>query len=849
MTIHKKTLLYAMAALLLLGGTVGVALVRDGDSPRSTSTETVLAAREGGATQGKGGRGKRPMLEVVRGPGEHALAGTVRGADGAPIGQVSVTAIMELGPGIRGGAPPDAGTLGSAAIVASSDSQGRFVLEGLLAGRYHLRVESNEILSAELRFVEAPGDDLQLLVSRSVVVRGQVTMASAPAAGVMVYLQSEGAAHRHEYRSDAHGAFVFTEIPEGRFQLFAVDVDRAAPVQTLLRLGSGPFSDVELILQKAHAVRGRVVEAGASKLGLAAEILLRHADGIEGEHTTRSAIDGSFSIDGVLPGRWIAEARAPGYLPSAAQSFASESQRALTLTLEAGASVSGVVLGPHRSPIQGALLVLRGRATDGRARIYSQATVVRDVAASLPPGQRLLASGELGVLLGPIPMPPPRGGVRVASIVKARGEESATEQPLSSRRSVFVSDERGRFRISGVEAGEYRLLVSHGVWADGGTESFVVRPGQDIQGKGIKLQAGTRLAGQVADGRGLPIVGASVMVQFADGREPVLAVSEAEGRFAFAAMSGTVDLVVEAVGYERASRRLRLAAGSLTAVDKRIQLRLARADAYIEARLVDATGFSIRGARVGLEPGPGALPSRSRISDDNGLFRIDGLPKGEHWLLVTHSDYPTHRVQLATGVRGELLVPFGGGLQLALRDRQTQSPMSMVDVQLEAVPEKTNRENGRPGKTGVERGVSDQAGKLQFLPLRSGRYQLRAQKTGYAPMSQTLELKAGQRIGELTKDLLLELVRGATIAGIVRDTRGERLVGATVSVGLASTRSDQEGRFRLTDVPSGVISVRIEKAGHGAEQELTLDAGEERVTLELVLASSGQAQSGSSDEE
>jgi hypothetical protein len=652
--------------------------------------------------------------------------------------------------------------------------------------------------------------------------------------GVKVYLQGEASTHRYQSESDASGFFSFSDIPEGRYQIFAIQEDRAAPVQTISRLGLGPFVGVELLMQEAHAVEGRVVESGGSKLGLAAEVRLRHVEGGEAERRTRSSSDGSFVIRGVLPGRWIAEARAPGYLPSPAQSFAAEARRSLEISMDGGASVAGVVVGPNNIPVPGAVVVLKGSVQDGTARTYSQIDAAPAELSQLAPGQRLLPKGELGVLLGPIPMPPPPGGfeIRVASLVVA-DEEEQSELPIATTQSNFVTDERGRFRISGVEAGDYRLLVSHELWADLGTPSFRVRHGQALSGRRVRLQAGTRLGGKVSDDRGLPVAGASVIVNFADGREPALTVSDEEGGFSFAPMTGRVEVVVEALAHARATQSHRLAVGSLTAVDKRIEFRLARANAYIEGRLVDRTGFSIRDAEIRLEPGPGVLPTRNQRSDENGLFRLEGLPKGTHWLLISHPDYPVHRASSKTGVQGDLVVPFGAGLALELRDSSTQSPIAMASIELELPAT-----SARPG---VARAWSDESGKASFLPIRAGSYELRVDKEGYAALSRPLALTAGQRIGEVTQRLVLEMVRGATIAGILRDGRGERVVGASIRVGQTSGQSDKDGRFRLLDVPSGTIQLQIEHQGKVSEQELTLQAGEERVTLELVHAP-GQAE-------
>lgn len=819
-----KKLYIAAAALLVLAAALaiysGVLKAPESKQRSSAPQDTTTEPKVGAST-------KRPVLAPVRGLGPHTLSGVVRGAEGTPVALASVTALLELGPGVRGTVPADAGSGGERAVVANTNEQGEFVLEGLFAGRYRLQVESTEILSSEIRFVEAPGEGLQILVSRSVDLSGLVAMGATPAAKVKVYLQSEGGAQRYESVSSSRGEFRFEGLPEGNFQIFAVGVGLAAPMQALTRMGPGPFADVHLALEQAYDVRGRVVEEGVSKLGVVAEVHLRDESGLQGQRLARSKPDGSFVIESVLSGRWIAEAKAPGYLPTSAQSFLAESERALELRVGLGASVSGVVLGPNQDPVAGAVLVLQG-VGESASRRYSQVDKAEE-SASLLPGQKLLKRGELGVLMGPIPMPPPQGSAltRIAAVVglDLQQPESPPEDSGAAKNR-FVTDDRGQFRITGVEAGEYQLFVSHATWSDLATPAFRVRAGQAAKAPRVRMRAGTRLLGKVNDDRGVPIVGASVVVEFGDGRDPILSVSDSDGRFVVEAISGPVSLVVSAVAHERVVQKRTLPPGTLTPVEQSVELRLKRADAFVEGKIVDSSGFSVRGATLQVETSGSALPRRSQRSDEDGLFRIDGLPKGSHWVLAKHPDYPTMRWKVATGAPADLVMPLGGALDVMVLDQGAQSVLAMARVELVSAASPSSP----PLHT-----LSDETGKAQFAALPPGKYVLRAEHKGYAAVSREIEITQGKRIGQVTETLRVELGRGATIAGIVRDAVGDRLVGATLRAGDASSTSDREGRFRLEDVASGKVVLRIQHGVSSVEHSLQLVAGEERVTLELVF--------------
>ncbi len=824
-----KKLYIAAAALLVLAAAVaiywGVLSASDPEqrsqAPKSDEAKTPESAQNGEST-------KRPVLEPVRGEGPHELSGVVRGADGTPVALASVTALLELGPGVSGTVPMDAGSGGLRAVVANTNQAGKFVLQGLVAGRYRLQVESTEILSSEIRFVEAPGAGLQILVSRSVDLRGAVAMGKTPAANVKVFLETEGGAQRYESLSDASGGFQFEELPEGNFQIYAIGDGVAAPMQQLIRMGQGPFADVYLPLQQAFAVRGRVIEEGESKLGVVADVHLRDEAGIEANRRARSEADGSFVIESVLSGRWIAEAKAPGYLPTSAQSFLVESGRDLELRVGLGASVSGVVLGPNLNHVEGAVLVLQGVGSESASRRYSQANKEDDL-ASLLPGQKLLKRGELGVLLGPIPMPPPQGSALTRVAVQLHTDSQPAQallDELGASSNRFVTDERGQFRITGIESGQYQLFVAHSTWSDLATPEFRVRAGEAAKAPRVRMRAGTRLLGKVNDDRGVPIAGASVVVEFGDGRDPILSVTDSDGSFVVQAISGPISLVASAVGHQRVVQKRRLAPGTLTSVSLRIELRLQRANAFVEARIVDSSGFSVRGATLRMEASDSALPRRSQRSDKEGLFKIDGLPKGSHWILAEHPDYPSMRWKVATGDSADLVMPLGGALDVTVIDKSAGSVLPMSKVELVA--------GASPTSSRVDM-LSDETGKARFVALPAGKYVVRAELKGYAALSMDIQVPRGQRIAEVTKTVVLELLRGATVAGILRDAAGERVVGAIIRSGLASATSDREGRFRLEDVTSGTVVLKIRRGEEVVEHAMQLVAGEERVTLELVF--------------
>ncbi|MDQ3295978.1 MAG: carboxypeptidase-like regulatory domain-containing protein, partial [Myxococcota bacterium] len=116
--------------------------------------------------------------------------------------------------------------------------------------------------------------------------------------------------------------------------------------------------------------------------------------------------------------------------------------------------------------------------------------------------------------------------------------------------------------------------------------------------------------------------------------------------------------------------------------------------------------------------------------------------------------------------------------------------------------------------------------------LAAGEWKLAATATGYGRAQKTVTI----RIGRVLQDVALELARGATLAGVVRDRHGRRVAGAKVRLGTASTITDADGNFRLTDVPTGRGILEAEHAEQRGELTLDLAPASERLSLAVELA-------------
>jgi hypothetical protein len=231
--------------------------------------------------------------------------------------------------------------------------------------------------------------------------------------------------------------------------------------------------------------------------------------------------------------------------------------------------------------------------------------------------------------------------------------------------------------------------------------------------------------------------------------------------------------------------------------------------------VVDAMGFPVRGASVRIASG--AARGRRAVTDDGGRFLIPALPAGRYQIEVVSRDHPSARAGADTADPVRVALASGGGIRVAVVDRQTRGAVAGAHVSA----------SGPDGARASA--VTDAGGHAELRALATGRWRLRATAPGFAAVERAVEVAAR------ADDATLELSRGAMLAGVVRDANGERVAGARVSVGGAETTTDQNGAFRLADVPSGRVVIECESEGRRGQQSLNLAPGDQIVTLELRL--------------
>lgn len=761
---------------------------------------TESGGERGSPAAGTGRDGGPPVPELV-GPGPELLRGAVVDAGGAAIAGAVVTARPESGDGDE------------PVAAAGTGADGSFELRGLSPGVYRLAVEGVDLFPAEVRFIDVPGRDVRVVVARRVAIHGRVTESGAPVAGAVVAVAGGGALDPIVATTDDAGAFAFDDLVEGDYRAWAYRGDRAARAVLLDRFGAGPFDDVELALEPAAVVTGTIIDRDTGA-GLAGTVRLVDDAGVEPPRAATTDADGRFRVEGVPHGAWIPEAEAPGYVALESLAFETERTDRLTIKLARGGVITGRVVDGGGAPVAGARVAIRGEDLAGRPVALSPDAVVGDAPVTGGPGT-FVPRGELGVVLGPVPPIPPPGvrAVRAAPEQRGPGSDEATA-PAPSAAHALITDADGRFRAEGVRPGRYAARATAPGFAPGESEERSLALGGELS-LPVVLSPGVVVFGEVVGADGQPVGGAVVSAEHDDA--PVaIAVTAPDGRYELAPLARPVTLRVRASGYAPAERDVAVRAGR-EAVRREERFVLGSADAVVEGRVFDPLGFVQRGARVSLD-------GKTVTTDDGGRFAIAGVPDGEHEIVVRHDGYPPLRAEVATGRSRDVKLAYGGGVELDVRDAHTGAPVAAAKVRAEGPA--GARELATVGGDGMAR----------IVGLAPGAWTVRVEAADYVTVTRQVRVPVGDEAGAVTvRGVVVELSRGATVGGVVRDVHGQRVHGATVRVGEVEGRTNQDGEFRLVNVPTGDVEVVAEKGGERGVTVVPLRPGDELRTVDVRM--------------
>lgn len=280
--------------------------------------------------------------------------------------------------------------------------------------------------------------------------------------------------------------------------------------------------------------------------------------------------------------------------------------------------------------------------------------------------------------------------------------------------------------------------------------------------------------------------------------------------------TGPTDIVVDAPGYVQATLRKLEVPTDRPLRDVEATLEPA---VRITGKVTGPDGAPLLSARVGTLTEDVPFMMNAATTDSSGEYVLDGQAPGEVVLMFSKEGLASERKSVKlSGREARVDAKLSAGKTIAgIVVDESGRPISEASVSLMG----TQR---RPTITST-----DATGAFKFEGVESGRYQLRASKSGLTPaeLSDVDADTAGQ--------LRIELKSGAVLVGRVVGLPREQLGNVFVAVRPVegrplSTNTDPSGAFRIEGVPAG--SVRVTAATGGVASPATRYA--EQKTLNVA---------------
>jgi len=608
------------------------------------------------------------------------VTGRIVTSKGNPVPAALVSLVPEVGP----------------AIVLETTADGTFVAQGIPAGTYRLHVTADGFVSPAAVEVNAPTEDVEVVLRRGEGLPGQVVLEGTeePVGGAVIRAlrlteASPLAPDRRRFTAEARlradpetGRFKFTDLPPGEYRLEAWTEDGRFGITDALIVAANREAESVLIrVDTGWALVGRVLSVRSALPIEGALVAVRGPADEPGPHVAVTDAAGQFRIEGVPAGFHSLIVTARGHAPTVVNSV--EVRRALVTRVEdvllrGGARVSGVVRANDGSARSGLALRLISADLGGTqdaltdehgAFVFEHVTQGQWLLELHDPLteqggrriERLLLvpeRGELQVLIGS------GAGATITGLITASGVPQAHARLQALRLSGAIARERtlvtttanaeGKYLLRDLEPGDYFFLVRPaGSLLPPARFRVNLRPGpitlrdlvlpdSGVQANVEDLETGDPIAGvRVILSREAP--GAAGTFLEALCGEVGETVSDAAGRALFPAVEpGSYRLVAFGTGYGQGiATGIRVTLGGLTAV--RLSLPAA---GMVSGQVLDSAGRPVGSARITFFDATG-LPATSPEAlpvNSEGRFTVNSLRTGRYRLMVTASGYASAEV-------------------------------------------------------------------------------------------------------------------------------------------------------------------------------------------------------------
>ena len=777
------------------------------------------------------GAGGPLLIRLSRGV---ELRGRIRSADGTPVAGVAVTL-----------AETNAAEIPAYVKLANLEDPGWTTSDA--SGRFSVRVHP---AAHDLSFRKAgfapkivrdhrprAGEELLVTLEPPVVVRGRVIRADGRGVpSVEVGLSQFSRQNPKEARTAADGKFEFGGLASGPHELH-VRHDKLGLYES--RTIDAPADDVRIVLEPRGTVRGRVLDGSTQQPVPRFQISLVPEPPTEGPVRQVQGQDpaGAFAMSDLAPGSYAVEVTAEGYVRTRLEGVRVAVDPAATeleVVLDADAPIRGRVTDGEGAPVAGAQVTPKGE--DLRIRSVRSDEAGRFELRGLPAGEvpvhfqadgfllekRMLdtrAASRFEVVLR-------RGLSLVGEVVRSgRGVEGAEVRATSSEQGALeqrtFTDERGRFRLSGLRPGRYQVRAQER------NDSVVVDDVDVAQAPALRL-----VLGQVAT-----VVGRVVGLPRDGQQRRVLVLARAENhRSSSAAVGADQSFRFDDLPPGRVELEAQVEAASGTRLSRKVELRLAAgetAEATLEfpggivvSGRVVRDGQPVAGARVYFIGSPGDVAGTR--TDARGIYEMPGLEPGTYTVSADQEDGPEFTTQHVVTASGQLDIDITEGtVSGRVLHKETGAPLADARVSI-------FREGGRDGPYGRSFLTNAQGAFGQEQPLGAGRYRLVADSQGFSPEAREIEVRQGG-----TVEVLFELRPAEDLKVTVLDGRNGQPLHATLAVRDArrgillhlDRGAGEDGAYHL-GLAGGSYVLSAWARGYGSlSLPITVPGGDVRVVL------------------
>jgi protocatechuate 3,4-dioxygenase beta subunit len=686
-------------------------------------------------------------------------------------------------------------------FVTRGDAKGHATIARLGPPPWNVRIKAPGYEMAAQTLTRASADVVKITLRKlGFFDVSTVDPDGKPVASATVLVAGSGLWPARKVESGADGRVKIADLPRGIYDLRATHGDRVSQAEMGIALGRGESKSVTLVLVAGRRVSVRVTDGDDADAAPVPGASLVLAEGGLSSFPLEATTDarGGAILGPIAPGDAYLSADAAGFVPRTGIAVPAGAAPLVRVGLVRGATLRGDVVDARGYPVDGASVEVVGSAPSGEPIDESPERMAFRAAHfswALAGPRKLVPSGELGIMPGPLPAVPHTGAID-ASFLRGHGAKPPPEP--------WVTRDDGSFRAFPVPPGRVRAIVRHPSYTEGASELVSLASGGETRVR-VVLHGGGALEGRVLDDRKNPLAGVRVEMAAIKGSLERTTTTADDGTFAFAAVPG--DVVISASRPDAQDDvALRTNVSLKEGEKKEIELVLPAAREALTVAVVDERGTPLDGAQIlvlSLLPDAPLRRTLFTSRDGRAVFKdAVGLP-----LRVSVSRRGrAPEVREIDSAPQELRFELQGGVtaQGSVTARGGRDPLDGADVTLYTA-------------SGSLHARTDRAGTFHFDDVPPGPARIVASHAGYARDERTVQIEAGARADRPASLGAIDLEEGGSVEGEVVDARGEAVAGARVAEGTVPTYvptgkppqgvvlTNRRGEFKIEDLRDGDV--------------------------------------------